>query len=94
MTIEDEYKLLVSAYYGVKYLDEYELKEYLLNDIKALIKDYIFNNKIDDYKTKEEKYRKEISKRTKLQDALLVVQNMNAPLEVVLLLRKRLKEEK
>ncbi len=93
MTLDDEYKLLVGAYYGVKYLDEYELKEYLLSDIKNRIKEFLNNNKISDYKEKEEKYEKELSKKTKLQNALIVLQNMNASIEVVLLIRKYLKNE-
>lgn len=91
MTLDDEYKLLVGAYYGVKYLDEYELKEYLLSDIKNRIKEFLNNNKISDYKEKEEKYEKELSKKTKLQNALIVLQNMNAPIEVVLLIRNHIK---
>ena len=96
MTLEDEYKLLIGAYYGVKYLDEYELKEYLLKDIRKLINDFISNSKLEnyDYKKMEEIYEKELSRKTKFQDALLVLQNMNAPLEVVLLIRARLKDEK
>ncbi len=93
MTFDDEYKLLVGAYYGVKYLDEYELKEYLLNDIKEYIKEFLKNNKIDNYKEKAEKYEKELSKKTKLQNALIVLQNMNASIDVVLLIRKHIKNE-
>ena len=94
MSKEDEYKLLVGAYYGVKYLDEYELKEYLLLEIKKMIKDFASNNNIENYKEKEEIYEKELSKKTKLQDALIVLQNNNSPMEVVLLIRKHLKEKK
>ncbi len=94
MTLDDEYKLLVGAYYGVKYLDEYELKEYLLNDIKEYIKEFLKNNKISDYKEKAENYEKGLSKKTKLQNALIVLQNMNASIEAVLLIRKHIKEEK
>ena len=94
MTKEDEYKLLIGAFYGVKYLDEYELKEYLLNDIRKLINDFIKTNNIENYKELEIKYEKELSKRTKLQDALLVLHDMNAPMEVILLIRKHLAEKK
>jgi len=94
MSKEDEYKLLIGAYYGIKSLDDYELKEYLLNDIRKLINEFISNNKIEESKEKEELYNKELSKRTKLQDALIILQNINAPMEVVLLVRKHLKETK
>ena len=96
MTLEDEYKLLIGAYYGVKSLDEYDLKEYLLSDIRKLIDGFISSNKLGnyDYKEMEEVYNKELSLRTKLQDALLVLHDMNAPMEVILLIRAKLKEEK
>ena len=96
MSTLDQYKLLIGAFYGVKYLDEYELKEYLLNDIRKIIKDFIETNKSKDYdfKKMEDVYEKELTKRTKLQDALIVLHNMNAPLEVSLLIRKHLKDEK
>ena len=73
MSKDDEYKLLIGAFYGVKLLDEYELKEYLLNDIRKIINDFISVNKIDNYKELEEKYKIELSNRTKLQDALIVI---------------------
>lgn len=94
MSKDDEYKLLIGAFYGVKLLDEYELKEYLLNDIRKIINDFISVNKIDNYKELEEKYKIELSNRTKLQDALIVLHDMNASMEVVLLVRAHLKKEK
>lgn len=94
MSKDDEYKLLIGAFYGVKLLDEYELKEYLLNDIRKIINDFISVNKIDNYKELEEKYNIELSNRTKLQDALIVLHDMNASMEVVLLVRAHLKKEK
>ena len=94
MSKDDEYKLLIGAFYGVKLLDEYELKEYLLNDIRKIINDFISVNKIDNYKELEEKYKIELSNRTKLQDALIVLHDMNASMEVVLIVRDHLKKEK
>ena len=94
MSKDDEYKLLIGAFYGVKLLDEYELKEYLLNDIRKIINDFISVNKIDKYKELEEKYKIELSNRTKLQDALIVLHDMNASMKVVLLVRAHLKKEK
>ena len=94
MSKDDEYKLLIGAFYGVKLLDEYELKEYLLNDIRKIINDFINVNKIENYKELEEKYKIELSKRTKLQDALIVLHDMDASMEAILLIRSHLKEEK
>ena len=33
MTLEDEYRYLVGAYYGIIEMDEYDLKVYILQDI-------------------------------------------------------------
>jgi len=96
MNTQDQFKLLVGSYYGIKYLDEYALKEYLLSDIKKLIKGFIEENKNSglNFDELESTYEKELTKRTKLQDALIVLQNINGPLEAVLLIRSHLKEEK
>ena len=47
MTIEDEYKLYLGAYYGVQAMDSYELKVYILKEIEDFIKNFLKNNKID-----------------------------------------------
>ena len=47
----DEFKYLTGAYYGMKELDEYDLKEYILKDIENYIKDFVKTNKLGiDYK--------------------------------------------
>ncbi len=96
MNTHDQYKLLIGAYYGVKYLDEYALKEYLLSDIRKVINDFINENKNSglNFDELEDTFEQELSRKTKFQDALIVLQNMNASLEAVLLIRARLKEEK
>lgn len=93
MELEDQFKLLVLAYYGVRYLDEYDLKVYVLRDIENYIRDFIKMNPIDNYNYCEmaEKFEKEASLKTKLQDALLVLHQIDAPLELVLLVKKRIK---
>ena len=39
------------------------------------------------------KYESESSKKTKLQDTLIVLHKIKAPMEVILLVKKHLKEE-
>ena len=50
-------------------------------------------NPIDDFNYKEEakKYEEELSEITKLQDSLPVLNKINASMELVLLVKKRLK---
>jgi hypothetical protein len=92
----NEYRYLVGGYYGVSLMDEYDLKEYMLKDIENYIKDYVKDNYIDgfDYKKEKELVKENVSEKTKLQDALLVLNKMNGPMDLVLLIKKRLKKYK
>ena len=94
MDLKDQFKYLVGGYYGVTYMDEYPLKEYVLIDIKNYIEDFVRENPIPnfDYKKEAEKYEKELSKITKLQDSLLVLHKMNASMELILMVKKKIKE--
>lgn len=93
MDLKDQFKYLVGGYYGITYMDEYPLKEYILNDIKDYIETFIEINPIDDFNYREEaeKYEEELSEITKLQDALLVLNKINASMELVLLVKEHLK---
>lgn len=95
MSLEEEFKLLVSGYYGVYEIDEYKSKVYVLKDIETYIKEFIDEYRIIDYdyKTVAEEIEKEPLK-TKLQDSLLILNKVNAPLELALLIRNRLNEMK
>ena len=95
MELGNQYKLLVLGYYGMMYLDDYDLKVYILKDIEEYIKAFIKNNPIKDFDYKEMalKYESESSKKTKLQDTLIVLHKIKAPVEVILLVKKHLKEE-
>ena len=94
MDLKDQFKYLVGGYYGVTYMDEYPLKEYVLIDIKNYIIHFIEENPIPDfdYRMEAERYEKELSKITKLQDSLLVLHKINASMELILMVKKKLKE--
>lgn len=94
MDLKDQFKYLVGGYYGITYMDDYPLKVYVLKDIENYIKDFIEINPIDNFNYKEEakKYEEELSEITKLQDSLLVLNKINASMELVLLVKKRLKK--
>ena len=94
MTIEDTFRYLVGAYYGVLELDEYATKEYLLKDIENYIKDYVKeNNKGNiDFKEIATDVEDHVSLKVKFQDCLLVLPKVNAPLEAILLVKARIKE--
>ena len=95
MELYDTFKYLVGGYYGIENLDEYSLKEYLLKDIDDYIRNFIEVNNMDiDYKEEASKINDELSLKTKLQDALLVLPKVDASMEVVLLVKKRIKNLK
>lgn len=88
----DQFKLLVGAYYGVCEMDEYDLKVYILKDIENEIVSFIRENKIDGFNYVEEARKLEdtLSLKTKLQDSLLVLHRIHAPLELILLVKSRI----
>ena len=94
MDLKDQFKYLIGGYYGITYMDEYPLKEYVLKDIENYIKDFIEINPIDNFNYQEEaeKYEEELSEITKLQDSLIVLNKINASMELVLLVKNRLKK--
>ena len=94
MELENQYRYLVGGYYGVFLMDEYPLKEFILKDNEEYIKDFIEVNPIDnfDYKKEANIIKDTVSDRVKLQDALLVLNKMQGPMDLVLLIKKRLKD--
>ena len=94
MDLEDQFRYLVGGYYGVSLMDEYPLKEFILKDIKEYIENFIETNPISgfDYQMEANLIKDKVSGRTKLQDALLVLNRMNGPMDLVLLIKARLKQ--
>lgn len=92
MTIENTFRYLVGAYYGILELDEYSTKEYLLKDIENYIKEYVSQNKKNDidFQSLSEDVDNNVSLKVKFQDCLLVLPKVQAPLEVILLVKARL----
>lgn len=93
-TLINEFKTYVGAYYGVNSMDEYDLKVYVLKEIEQDIKDFILVNDLDKNeclllaKEVEEK----VSLKTKLQDSLLILYKMNASMELIFMIKNKLKK--
>lgn len=89
-TLEEKLNLLLEAYYGLFEMDEYDLKEYeikkLKDEIDNFIKEYNINN------TNYESVKNNVSLKTKLQSLLIVLNENNGPLELILLVKRRIKE--
>ena len=90
-TLEEKLNLLIEAYYGLLEMDEYELKEYELKRLKDEIDNFINEYNINNFDF--ESVKNNISLRTKLQSLLIVLNKNNRPLELILLVKRRLKDE-
>ena len=92
----NQFRYLVGGYYGVSLMDEYDLKEFMLKDIENYIRNFIETNPIDDFNYKEEAelIKDNLSEKRKLQDALLVLNKMNGPMDLVFLVKSKLKKYK
>lgn len=90
----DQYRYLVGGYYGMCLMDEYPLKEFVLQDIKNYITDFIEINPIENFEYKKEAnvVKDTYSDRVKLQDLLLVLNKINAKMEIVFLVKAKLRE--
>ena len=93
MNLDDTFRYMVGAYYGIAELDEYDLKEYVLKDIEEYIVEFIKQNPIKKFNYKEEAMmvEKDRSLKTKLQDSLVLLPKINASTELILIVKARLK---
>ncbi len=93
MKLEDTYRYMIAGRFGVELIEEYKLKEYILIKIDKYIDDFIDTNTIDfDIERVKEEVHDTYTDRVKLQDSLLILQSMNAPMELVFLVKAKLKE--
>ena len=93
MNLDDTFRYMVGAYYGIAELDEYDLKEYVLKDIEEYIVEFIKQNPVKNFNYKEEAMmvEKDRSLKTKLQDSLVLLPKINASTELILIVKARLK---
>lgn len=96
MQFDDPYKYMISGYYGIELLDEYKDKLYLLKDIKKYINNYLEDNKIPgfDYDKLNRDIETNTSEIDKLQDALILLNDMNAPMEASIIIRQKISDLK
>ena len=94
MEIDDTYRYMISGYFGVMEMDTYNLKEYVLKDIENYIREFVRQNPSSnfDFSIEVQKIKDTVPVKTKLQDALLVLNKMdNAPMDLILDIKHRLK---
>lgn len=93
--LENEYRLLIGAYYGVQAMDGYDLKVYVLKDIQTEQQKFLTEHpllKDFDFETESQKIQSQKLKN-KLQDALIVLNRMDASRELIHMIRVKLREE-
>ena len=92
MTLEETYRTLYSGYLGVADMDDYASKEYILKDIDDYIKNFIDSYHLClDFDIINSELEK-LDLIRKLQDAIIVLNLIDGPLELKLLIRLKLKE--
>ena len=94
MTLENQFRMLVGAYFGVMEMEEHDLRIFILKDIEDYIKEFIELNSISNFNYREEAelINKNLTLKRKLQDTLRVLPLVDAPLEFVLLVQKRIRQ--
>lgn len=95
-TLINQFKTYVGAYYGVNSMDEYDLKVYALKEIEKEIINFIEVNDLE--KEKCLKIVKEVEDnaplKAKLQDSLLILYKMNDYMELIFMIKSKLKKLK
>ena len=91
--LKDQFKYLVGGYFGIREMDEYELKVYILKEVEEYIKEFVLKNPIHnfDYREEASMIEESMGLKTKLQDALIVLHKINAPMEIIFMVKSRLK---
>ena len=95
MTLDDEFKILVSGYFGIVEMDEYSLKEYILCDIEKYIRNFILEHSYYQFDYEEAKLLNDkLSLKRKLQDSLLTLRKVNGPFELEHMIKLKLQDLK
>lgn len=94
MSAEDEFKLLVGAYFGIQEMDEYKLKEYVLKDLEEYIKDFLKLHSLSNINLKEmaEEIKDKLPLKRKLQDGLIALRKIDGPLDLILMMKEKINE--
>ena len=90
------FNYMISGYYGISEIDDYDLKEYILKDVRGYIEKYIdehFDDSID-YRLVAEVIDKEYTILEKLNDSLLVLKEIDGPMELIIMIKRKIREIK
>lgn len=93
MKNDDRIKYMISGYYGIKKMDSYPRKLFILKEVEEHIKEYLKYNKVEgvDYRELAATIEKN-SLKEKLQDALILLNDINGPFDLILIIKRKVKE--
>ena len=91
MNTYNELKMYYGAYLGVMSMDNYKTKEYVLDTIQKEIDKFIEKNNMY-YHDEVLEEAKTQSLITDLQDSLIVLKRINASLELVIMIKEKVRE--
>lgn len=88
----ERYRYLVSGYFGIRELDEYDLKPYILLEIEDFIKNYIYSENIEsmDLKKEADLIETNHTKREKLNNSLIILKELDAPIDLIVLVKRNI----
>ena len=92
--LKDQYKLLLKAYKGINLLDEYNLKLYVLNDLKDYIDKFLISNNMNasDYYYLEDEINNESIKEL-LLSSVEVLNMIKGPIDLIILIKQKIKNK-
>ncbi len=93
---DDDIKYMCSGFIGIKTLDEYPRKVYVLSDARNYIMEYVKDSNFIDFDFDDFCYQmeREYTHLEHLQDALLLLNRINGPMDLVLLIKPKIAELK
>ena len=93
MKTDDRIKYMISGYFGIKKMDADPSKLYILKDVEKHIKDYLRDNLVEgfDYHELADNLKNNTLKE-QLQDALIVLNEINGPFDLILIIKRKVKE--
>ena len=95
MKYDDNFKYMVGGYYGIKTMDEFQSKLYILKEVEEYIKKYVsMSDKNVDYKSIAKEIERSESLKEKLLDSLILLNDMKGPIELIILIKQKIKEIK
>lgn len=96
MTDRDNIRIILSSYNGIRAMDEYLSKEYVLKDIEDYLNDFLEINEVADIDINEEKdyVTTNFTLLRNLQDCLLILPKINASIELLIMIKHKIKKIK